>query len=110
MAEVPGQPGAVSRMSVHQIWAAVVTVLTIVAAVVVLSIEGKDATTLMLVVTAVGSPVISALVVTQKLSMIQSRVDTVDQKVDGVDTKVNGHMTEMVKKIPNAADSGTEES
>lgn len=89
-------------MSVHQIWAAVATVCVIVAAVTILAIVGRDASTLMLVVTAVVSPVVSALVVTQKLTQLQSRVDTVDQKVDGVDSKVNGHLTEITRKIPDA--------
>ena len=89
-------------MSVHQIWAAVATVFTIVAAVVVLAIYGKDATTLLLVVSAVVSPVISSLVVTQKISELRT-------KVDGVDTKVNGHLTAIVAKIPDPSVNSHEE-
>lgn len=99
-----------SAMSVHQIWAAVATVFVIVAAVVTTTLFGRDPSTLMLVVTAVVSPVVSALVVTQKLTQLQSRVDTVDQKVDGVDTKVNGHLTEITKKIPDAVSATVEET
>lgn len=81
-------------MSVHQIWAAVVTVITVVAAAVALSISGRDPYILLLVITAVVTPVVSALVVSQKISELKTQVA-------GVDTKVNGHMSEIVRKIPD---------
>lgn len=85
------------------IWAAVVTVFTVVAAAVVLSLYGKDPTILLLVLTAVVTPVVTSVFLRKDVQEVKQQLGTVEDKVSGVDQKVNGHLTALTAKIPDGA-------
>lgn len=97
-------------MSVHQIWAAVVVVVTVSGVAVALSLANKDPNTFLVICGLVITPIVTALLVRGPVAEVREKLATVSDTLGSVEQKVNGHLTEIVKKIPDAIPATNEET